>query len=143
MSKPRRIIAAVGAVALLAGAGTAIAVAADGASQITVGAPTQLAAGQKAPFDAPGVKAIRRGQPIPKGYVLVGQKVDVTRGAHLAGAALKFTCPDNKVLKTFGVTGKAGFLALRDYPDHHSTDIISYPPPNVQHASGTVYAVCR
>lgn len=51
MSKSRRITAAAGAVALLAGAGAAIA--ADGASTITVSAPTQLTAGQKAPFDAP------------------------------------------------------------------------------------------
>lgn len=141
MSKSRRIIAAAGAVALLAGAGAALA--ADGDNTITVAPPTQITAGHKAPFDAPGVKAIRRGKLIPKGYVLVGQKVSITRGAHLAGAALKFTCPDDKVLKTFGVTGHAGFLALRDYPDHHTTDIISYPPPHLKQASGTVYAVCR
>jgi hypothetical protein len=141
MSKTARIIAAVCAVALLAGAGAAIA--ADGSSQITVHAPTQLKAGQTAPFDAPGVKAIRRGKPIPAGYVLVGQEVDVTRGAKTAGAALKFTCPEGKRLKTFGVTGQAGFLADRNYEDHKTTNIMSFPPPRVQQASGTVYAVCR
>ena len=141
MSKTSRIIAAACALALLAGTGAAIA--ADGASQITVQAPTQLKAGQTAPFDAPGVKAIRRGKPIPAGYVLVGQQVEVQRGAKTAGAALKFTCPEGKRLKTFGVTGHAGFLAAQSYEDHKTTNIMSFPPPHTQQASGTVYAVCR
>jgi hypothetical protein len=142
MSKPRQIIAATAAVALVAGGGAA-ALAAGGDTTITVSPPTQLTAGQKAPFDAPGVKAIRQGKAIPKGYVLVGQRVEVKRGAKTAGAALRFACPDNKVLKTFGLTGHAGFSALRSYPGKHTTDIISYPPPTMQDAVGTVYAVCR
>ena len=77
------------------------------------------------------------------GYVLVGQQVDVQRGAKTAGAALKFTCPEGKRLKTFGVTGHAGFLAAQDYEDHKTTSVMSFPPPHLQQASGTVYAVCR
>src|SRR5262245_19082240 len=142
MSKSRQIIAATAAVALLA-CGGAAALAAGGDATVTVSPPTQLVAGQKAPFDAPGVKAIRQGKTIPNGYVLVGQKVQYKLGAKTAGAALKFACPDGKVLKTFGVTGKAGFLAMRDYPGRHTTDIISYPPPTTTDATGTVYAVCR
>jgi hypothetical protein len=141
MSKTSRILAAACAVALLAGTGAAIA--ADGSSQITVHAPTQLKAGQTAPFDAPGVAVIRQGKPIPRGYVLVGQQVDVQRGAKTAGAALRFTCPGGKRLKTFGTTGDAGFFAPRDYGDHRSTSVMSFPPPHAQQASGTVYAVCR
>jgi hypothetical protein len=141
MSKSSRIVAAVCSVALLAGTGAAIA--ADGSSQVTVHAPTQLTAGQTAPFDAPGVKAIRRGKPIPAGYVLVGQQVDVSLGAKTAGAALKFTCPDAKRLKTFGVTGHAGFFAPQNYGDHRTATIMSFPPPHLRQASGTVYAVCR
>ena len=75
--------------------------------------------------------------------MLVGQQVDIARGAKTAGAALKFTCPDGKRLKTFGVTGKAGFLASQSYEDHRTTNVMSFPPPNTQQASGTVYAVCR
>jgi len=75
--------------------------------------------------------------------VLVGQKVEVQRGTHLAGAALDVKCPGNKVLKTFGTTGQVGFYAPRDYSDHHTTDIISFPPPHLKQASGTLYAVCR
>jgi hypothetical protein len=141
MSKTRRIIAAACAMALLAGTGAALA--ADGSSQITVHAPTQLKAGQRAPFDAPGVKAIRRGHPIPAGYVLVGQQVDVQLAGKTAGAALRFTCPGSKRLKTFGVTGHAGFFAPQNYGDHHWATVMSFPPPHLQQASGTVYAVCR
>jgi hypothetical protein len=82
-------------------------------------------------------------KPIPAGYVLVGQQVDVQRGAKTAGAALKFTCPDGKRLKTFGLAGHAGFLAAQNYEDHKTTNIMSFPPPHKQQASGTVYAVCR
>ena len=96
------------------------------------------------PSHAPGVRRlIRRGKPIPAGYVLVGQKVDVQRGAKTAGAALKFTCPEGKRLKTFGVTGHAGFLAPRTTTTTSTTNVMSFPPPHLQQASGTVYAVCR
>jgi hypothetical protein len=141
MSKTPRIIAAVCAVALLVGTGAAIAT--DGSSQITVHPPTQLKAGQIAPFDAPGVAAIRQGKPIPKGYVLVGQPVEIQRGTKVAGAALRFTCPGAKRLKTFGTTGDAGFFAPTNYSDHRSTSVMSFPPPHLQEANGTVYAVCR
>ena len=73
----------------LALAGTALAIALGGASvagaaggdaQITVGTSTTLHAGQTAPFDAAGVKAVRRGRPIPSGYALVGREVTIDRG---------------------------------------------------------------
>jgi hypothetical protein len=93
---------------------------------------------RRAPGPDPGATS-----PAPAGYVLVGQQVDVTRGAKTAGAALKFTCPEGKRLKTFEVTGHAGFLAARNYEDHKTTNVMSFPPPHMQQASGTVYAVCR
>ena len=75
--------------------------------------------------------------------MLVGQQVDVQLGAKTAGAALRFTCPGSKRLKTFGVTGHAGFFAPQNYGDHHWATVMSFPPPHLQQASGTVYAVCR
>ena len=69
-------------------------------------------------------------------------KAEVQRGAKTAGAALRFTCPDGKRLKTFGVTGHAGFLASQNYEDHRTTNVMRFPPPHQQQASGTVYAVC-
>ena len=142
MIKHRRLAATLGCLAAVAGAG--VAVAADGATDIKVTAAPTLGAGQTAPFDAAGVKAVRRGKPIPAGYILVGQKVDVQRGAKSAGAALTFRCPGTKTLRTFGVVGNAGFSAVdRNYPGHRQTAVMSFPPPRLAHSTGTVYAVCR
>ena len=147
MTKPR-FLAAVTAAALLAGGtGTALAQT-SGDVTVTVGPRTVLNAGDTAPFDAPGVRAVRRGKPIPSGYVLVGQTVEVTRGARggnakSAGAALTFRCPGTKTLRTFGVVGNAGFSAPRDYVRHRQTQVFSFAPPTLDHATGTLYAVCR
>ena len=142
MIKHRRLVAALGCLAAVGGAG--VAVAADGATDIKVTAAPTLSAGQTAPFDAAGVKAVRRGKPIPAGYVLVGQTVDIQRGAKSAGAALTFRCPGAKTLRTFGVVGNAGFSAVdRNYPGHRQTAVMSFAPPRLAHATGTVYAVCR
>jgi hypothetical protein len=138
----RRLIAILSCVTALGATG--VAVAADGATDIKVTAAPTLTAGQKAPFDAPGVRSIRRGKPIPAGYRLIGQQVDITRGAKTAGAALTFRCPGTKTLRTFGIVGNAGFSAVnRNYPGHRQTQIVSFAPPTLDHAVGTVYAVCR
>jgi hypothetical protein len=142
MIKHRRLIAILSCVTALGAAGAAVA--ADGATDIKVTAAPTLTAGQQAPFDAPGVKSIRRGKPIPAGYRLIGQQVDITRGAKSAGAALTFRCPQGKTLRTFGLVGNAGFSAVnRNYAGHRQTTIVSFAPPTLDHAVGTVYAVCR
>jgi hypothetical protein len=144
MTKHRRLIAILSCVIALGATGAAAAVAADGATDIKVTAAPTLTPGQKAPFDAPGVRSIRRGKPIPAGYRLIGRQVEITRGATSAGAALTFRCPQGKTLRTFGIVGNAGFSATnRDYPGHRLTTIVSFAPPTLDHATGTVYAVCR
>ena len=47
----------------------------EGDTTVTVGPRTVLTAGQTAPFDAPGVSAVRKGKPIPSGYRLIGREV--------------------------------------------------------------------
>jgi hypothetical protein len=146
MTKHLRLIASLGCVAALGGTG--VALAADGPTQVAVSDAPALTAGQTAPFDAPGVRAIRRGKAIPRGYVLVGQTVDITRGtrggnAKSAGAALSYRCPGTKTLRTFGVVGNAGFSAPTDYVRHRQTRVFSFAPPTLDHATGTLYAVCR
>ena len=137
MTKPRMLAALTAAAVLAGGTGTALAQG-EGDTTVTVGPRTVLTAGETAPFDAPGVRAVRRGQPIPSGYRLIGR--EVSGGGDGVGAAIRFTCPVPKRLKTFGVTGRAGFLAPRDYVNHRSTVIISLGRTG---DSGTVYAVCR
>jgi len=144
-----RSAAALTAVAALAAGGTALAATGSG-TPTTVGvspAPT-LKAGATAPFDAPGVRAVRRGKPIPAGYELVGYRIQVHRGAKMAGAALRFACPGGKTLRSFGITGHAGFAADRDYVGHKETWVMSVPgmnPPSgpVTEADGMLYAICR
>jgi hypothetical protein len=99
MIKRTRLVATIGCLAALGGSG--VAIAADGPTQIAVSDAPTLTAGQVAPFDAAGVRAVRRGRPIPRGYVLVGQTVDIARGtrsgnANGAGAALTYRCPGTK-----------------------------------------------
>ena len=138
-----RSTAVLTALAVAAAAGSAVAAATDTPTTVTVGSTTQLVAGDRAPFDAPGVSAIRAGRPIPAGYVLLGRKVEVDRGTNVAGAAMHVFCPGAKRLRTFGVTGGAGFQSTSDYVGRRSTVIVSLPSGRVQHSSGTIYAVCR
>jgi hypothetical protein len=139
MSRSLKLIAALAATAVLAV--TAIAAAASGApTQVTVSAVPSLVAGDTSPFHVPGVQAIRRGKPIPAGYVLVGRRVAIKRGKHAAGAMLFFRCPDRRRLKSFATRGQAGFLSINDYVNHRQTYVGSMM---TRDATGTVYAVCR
>jgi len=130
--------------ALAATAGLAMAAAAvaavEGPTQVSVEPVAALTAGDRSPFDVPGVKAIRRGKAIPSGYVLLGQKVTIKRGKLAAGASLFVKCPAGKRLKSFATTGAAGFVARRPYFNHRQAYIESFR--NVD-AIGVVYAVCR
>lgn len=137
--------AAIVAIAVIAGgAGTSIAATADTATQIGVSPVATIMPGQKAPFDAPGVRSIRRGKPVPAGYRLVGQKVTITRGVVDAGASLHFVCPDGKRLKTFGMTGEIGPTLDPSYIDKHQTYARAFGNGGRGVAtSGVVYAICR
>ena len=142
MLAPHKTIAVLAAAGVLAAGGASIA--ADTATTLTVEPVASLHAGDTSPFDAAGVKAIRRGKAIPAGYVLVGQKVTNTRGVPSAGAALYLRCPDGKRLKTLATTGTRGLAtADREYAGHKSTWVRSAPGLKGQTVSGTVYAVCR
>ena len=137
-----KTIAILAAAAALTAGG--VSIAADTATVVTVEPLASLQAGDTAPFDAAGVKAIRRGKAIPAGYVIVGQKVTTTRGVPSAGAALYFRCPDDKRLKTFAGSGRAGLAAAdRAYVDHKSTWVRTSPGLKGKTTTGTVYAVCR
>ncbi|MDQ3630090.1 MAG: hypothetical protein M3417_02180 [Actinomycetota bacterium] len=129
------------AASVLSAGAVTTAGAVDGDTSITVGAPKNLVAGGKAPFDAPGVKAIRRGKAIPAGYVLPGRTVTVKAGTGAAGAAIRFTCPAGKALRTFATTGTVGLAIDRKYVGRRSTNVMSIG--RGKDASGAVYAVCR
>ena len=128
-------------VAVLSAGAVTTATAVDGDTSVTVGAPRALVAGAEAPFDAAGVRAVRRGQEIPAGYVLVGRTVTVKAGTGAAGAALRLTCPSGKVLRTLGATGDAGLSIDRAYVGKRSTQVMSIRGDGDR--TGTLYGVCR
>jgi hypothetical protein len=143
MRMSRKTAALLAAVASLAVAG--VSIAADGATTVTVDPATTLMPGATAPFDAPGVRAVRRGKPIPAGYRLIGQHVKIVRGRQAAGAALRFSCPGATRLRTFGVTGMIGAAVTdggADYVGRRSAWLRTFEVRG-RGADGTVYAVCR
>ena len=142
MFTPLKTIAAITTVAALAAGG--VSIAADTATQLTVEPVASLHAGDISPFDAGGVKAIRRGKAIPPGYVIIGQKITNTRGTAGAGAALYLRCPGDKRLKTLASSGGAGLVAAdRVYYNHHSTWVRTAPGKKGETLTGIAYAVCR
>ena len=142
MFRRTRITAGIAVAVAAIGSGAAIAAQSDTPTQVTVGSTTTLSAGDNSPFDAPGVRAIRAGKPIPAGYVVLGRTVKIDRGTNVAGAAIHVTCPGTKRLRTFAVTGHAGFQSTRDYAGRRSTVIVSLPDSRRSTSSGTVYAIC-
>jgi hypothetical protein len=72
---PARVAVVVGVAVLAIGAGTTFAAGDAASTTIQVSAAPSLRSGDLAPVSAAGVRAIRRGQPIPAGYTLVGQSV--------------------------------------------------------------------
>ncbi len=142
MFRRTRITAGIAVAVAAIGSGAAIAAQSDTPTQVTVGSKTTLNAGDRSPFDAPGVRAIRAGKPIPSGYVVIGRTVKVDRGTNAAGAAINVICPGTKRLRTFATGGHAGFYAPREYANHRSTVIVSLPDSHLATSSGTVYAIC-
>lgn len=130
-------------VAVAATAGTAAAATGDG--QITVGPQVTLRAGETAPFDAAGVRAIRRGKPIPSGYLLVGRKVTIDRArSGSVGAAFKLSCPSGKTARTLGLTGQNGPSLIGDrYVGRRDVRVAVWSPPRLPQSTGMSYVVCR
>lgn len=142
----KSILTAAAATAALATGATAIAQESATPTQVTVGSATQLVAGQTAPFDAAGVRAVRRGKPIPSGYVLVGREVSITYGDQIAWGAGRLTCPAGKTLRTMGLTGQVGPQpGSADYVGRRSWPVIFTGPsaPKGTTVTGTAWGVCR
>ena len=130
------------AASVLSAGAVTTANAVDGDTAVTIGAPKSLVAGDKAPFDAPGVKAIREGKTIPAGYVLVGRTVNIDADTAAADAAVRLSCTGDKTLRTLGLTGNAGLQIGREYVGKKSTNVMSLGRRGGD-ASGAVYGVCR
>lgn len=128
--------------------GTAPApVAGSAPSTATVTSAPALGAGDIAPWDVPGVRAIRRGKPIPKGYTLPGFSVTVHNGDIAVGGWLTAGCPGKTRLRSFAISGDVGFsipAASPNYVGRRSARVDAYRGrlANADY-NGTIYAVCR
>jgi hypothetical protein len=140
---------AITVVALLVAALAITATSALGAGKtdtvVTIKPARELAAGSISPFDAAGVKAIRRGKPIPAGYRIVARDVSIARGSQAGWGAVRLQCPKGTKTRTLARTGQVGPQLVGKY---HSTFVYALVDdgPSVkpgQTASGTVYLVCR
>ena len=121
MLKHRRLVAALGCLTAVGGAG--IAVAADGATDIKVTAAPTLSAGQTAPFDArrrrrPSAAASRSP---PATSSSASGRHPARREERRRGADLPL--PEGKTLRTFGIVGNAGFS-----PSTATTPATARPP---------------
>lgn len=132
----------------LALAGTALA-ASEAVTTIDVSPRVHTAAPDESPADFPGVTRIRRGEPLPRGWIVVSRDVRIVRGDEAAYGALRMTCPKRRtwrsgtsrgdiaasVLDRNARTGKRSVLVMATF----STAEIAVG----ELASGTVYALCR
>jgi hypothetical protein len=146
--RPRlRRAAACAAVASLALAAPAAADAAD--TTITVSPRVVLAAPQESPVDFPGITRVVKGEVLPRNWVVVSRDVKIARGAEVAFAAFRMTCPGGKtwrggtaggdisasVLDRNALSRKPSVLVMAQF-------VTSAVRPG-DTATGTVYALCR
>jgi len=151
MSSPvsrRTTVAALAVIAVLAGAAGAIA-AAGGADTTTAVSPrTVLTAPERSPVDFPGVARARAGEPLPEGYVAVARDVRLTRGAEIAHAALRLTCPKGRTWRTGAARGDITVSVLDRAVSKKRAVLVmaSYDTGETalgETAAGTIYALCR
>jgi hypothetical protein len=145
-----RLIATIATVGALGAAGTAVAQQGQPVdSQVTVAARTVVTApGQNSPVDVGGVRAIRRGKPVPSGYRLIGRKVTFVRGTEVAYGWITMRCPTGKTLRGLASQGGAGFAVQGgNYVGKPSVNLLAFYNANRtavgQTVSGTILAACR
>ena len=146
----RRFLPIAVAALSLAVAGTALAASAGVDSEISVSPRTTVAsAPDNSPINFAGAADARRGKPLPSGNVVVGRKVDMTRGDEVAYASITMRCPSGTVLRTLGRTGDVGPQVERPlhYVGRRQVDVmVTYDAHKTkvgQSVEGTVLALCH
>jgi hypothetical protein len=138
--------AAACAVAALALAGPAIAAhAAD--TTIVVSPREQAVAPAVSPVAFPGISVVRKGAPLPRGWVVVRRDVKITRGDELASGAFRMTCPKARTWRSGTANGNILASVLDRSPRKRSVLVLATFParevPAGETAAGTVFALCR
>jgi hypothetical protein len=146
----RRFLPIAVAALSLAVAGTALAASASTDSEISVSSRTTVAqAPDTSPISFAGARDARRGKPLASGNVVVGRKVQFTRGSEVAYASMTMSCPAGTTLRTLGLTGDVAPQPERplDYAGHKQVDVLvtynAHAAKVGQNVDGTVLALCR
>jgi len=145
------------ALRLTVGCAVATSVALGGSADAAQAADTaihvsprvQITAPADSPADFPGVSRVRRGEPLPRGWVVVRRDVRITRGGEVAFAALRMTCPQGRTWRSGRATGEIGASVLERNPRSGKRSVLvmaTFTTRDVrmgETATGSVLALCR
>lgn len=144
----RGAVAALLATLVLAGGAGVHAAAGAPATTIAVAPRALVAAPQHSPVDFPGVARARAGEPLPRGYVVVGRDVRIERGRELAHGALRMVCPRGKAWRS-GAPDGALVLSVLDRVVSGKRAVLVMAGVDTrttargETGAGTIYALCR
>lgn len=133
---------------LLTSSATAVA-AATADTSIEVAPRVEIAAHAASPATFPGVTGVRAGARLPRGWVVVGRDVQITRGSgEPAFAAFRIACPQGKTWRSGTGGGAIGVNVLsRSARGRRSVLVMATFSTSAvavgEVAAGTVYALCR
>jgi hypothetical protein len=142
-----RRAAACAAAASLAVCGTAFA-AASSETTITVSPRVETAPPAASAATFPGITSVREDARLPRGWVVVGRNVGITRGDEPAFAALRMTCPKGKSWRSGTARGEIGMTVLdRNARGKRSVLVMAtFSTSDIRVGGtvvGTIYALCR
>ena len=138
------------ACALVLSAATSASALASATSDTTMSVSPRVehAAPAESPATFPGVTSVREGARLPRGWIVVGRDVRITRGGEPAFAALRLTCPRGKTWRSGTAGGEIGMNVLESNARGKRTVLVmaTFSPSAVRvgdSALGTVFALCR
>ncbi len=117
-------------------------------TSIDVAPRVETAAPAASPATFPGVTSVRAGARLPRGWVVVGRDVEITRGDEPAFAALRMTCPKGTSWRSGTADGEIG-LSILDRSARGKRSVLVMAKFSTSEvavgevAAGTVYALCR
>ncbi len=143
----RRVAALALALCLTSGAAALASASSD--TTIDVAPRVQTAAPAVSPASFPGVTGVREGARLPRGWVVVGRDVRITRGTgEPAFGAWRMTCPKDMSWRSGTADGDLGLTVLsRNARGKRSVLVMATFSTSAvaagEVAEGTVYALCR
>jgi hypothetical protein len=148
-ARTRRAAAGAAAVLAMLALGAPAFASAPSDTTISVSPRVETPAPGASPVDFPGVTTVREGRALPRGWVVVGRDVRITRGDEPAFAALRMTCPKGKTWRSGTASGDIGASLLDRNARTGKRSVLvmaTFATSGVrvgETAAGTVFALCR